>query len=46
MAGFHSLGQDRRALYAWVQPGVQVFISDQQRHPIVHPRGLRRGLRR
>ena len=43
-ARLHSLGQDFLALHAWVQPGVQVFISDQQRHPIVHAGALRRGL--
>ncbi len=43
-AKLHSLGQDRRAFCAWVQPGVQVLISDQQGHPVVHAGGLRRGL--
>lgn len=45
-AGFHSLGQNRPAVHAWVQPRVQALVSDQQGHPVVHPGGLRGGLRR
>ena len=45
-ARLHSLGQGHSAIHAWVQPGVQVLIRDQQGHPIVHLGSLCRGLGR